>query len=795
MDDSFTSSNNLSWSRFETKFPDKPASNPRAVYFQTLFAPRDGPSPLPTGLRVAAPSLGVPRADFAKAQVLHSAPDALSDRHRMLRDDPHSRKSFGDFFTSALHELCANVRCSLVEAANVEQLADRFCAGLLQLFGKGSCLNLFTLNQEFNSEYDALYGLLRYNGVLLNCADQLLRGLDVKFEFTVESTSAELVNVKPSHWKVGSYEEPARTNNLHLTGFTSFEAYFFLFFWHVTKARIDFVNEECFSNAYSSLLDDYLQHLLSIRSLALALGPPVASGYRALFGGGQAFSKVNPVSPYGLLNVNFYSNAHESSGRPSAKVAYTELSWKATVFFNLLCDVWMCSPTGWRTVGFAAYKDFDICVVVLLVRYVLKRLYKVVYGVHPLSDAVEFSSDTGAFEAGALLRIFNFIHSLLQTWVSSSSFHYLLDLWLTAIQPWRCDEEQGESEHPEYTAKWAPFVVKHRVIYKHFFWLILKHFTYFKLTSPRCVKMLHSVCKVYSNPQLMQALKEHEMQTLMRASPSTLSGVDTAEEFFYGKQAQLTVRALLLHILRTEKYSELQLDRSRLSRDQRSWWQTIVNFFSIDMDNDDDEAKRMLVKLRFCRQTLIELFQMDPAGLESLLTSEQQYEEADCLPDSLLDQSGRLRLSPLGQQQVFSRFRQYPIGRYPLAPNDQLPLRSDEVEFLFRLQRMVSAWLNARFGRCFSRAYDARGPIGWMARRILESPSSVTMRNTPVLARHVDDLPARISLRWFASVRSIGYIAAIGCLLGCFGVHRFVDFYVILYSLVIALLTTALCNL
>ncbi|KFD49086.1 hypothetical protein M513_10028, partial [Trichuris suis] len=795
MQNSFTQFNDLGLSRFDASSPQNLSCKPKASYFQSIFAPRGPTFPSLTGVNASSTSLSFPRTDFANVYTTPNAPAVLSDRVRHPAEDGQSRKSFGDFFTSALQELCTNIRRSLAEAGNVEQLADRFCVGLLQLFGKDSNLNLFTLDVDFDSDYELLHGFLKHNGVILNCADQLMRGLDVKFELSVEPTSADVVDLKPSYWKAARYERPVQSNCLNFNGFTSYEAYFFLFFWHVTKAKIAFVNEDSFSNAYISLLDDYLEHFLSVRSLVLALGPPVTGGYRAFLGGSPAFSNASLVSPHGLLNLSFYSNALESSGRPSGRVAYTELSWKATVFFNLLCDVWMCSPSGLQSAGIAPYKAFDICVITLLVRHVLQRLYKVVYGMQPMSDVLEFSGDTGAFEAGVLTRIFNFIQTLFQSWVSSSSFHYLLQLWLTAIQPWKYEDGKNGFGCREYTDKWASFLLKHRMVYKHFFWLTLKHFTYFKFTTARYVNMMHSVCKVYNNPAFIQVLKEHEMRTLMHASPGALADAIPMEEFFFGKQTQVTVRALLLNILRTERYLELQMQRSKSSRSRRSWWEVIVDFFSIDFDNDVDEARRMLVKLRFCRQTLSNLFQMDPTGLESLLSNEQQDDETDSLPDSILDQTGRLRLSPLGKEQVFNRFRQYPISRYPLAPSDLLPLRSDEFEFLFRLQRTVSAWLNAHFGEHFTRAYNTRGPVGWLAKCVLESPSEVTMRNTPVLTRHVDNLPVRISLRRFASVRTMGTIVVVGCLFSYFGVRRFMDFYVILYSVIIILLIMAFRNL
>jgi len=509
----------------------------------------------------------------------------------------------------------------------------------------------------------------------------------------------------------------------------------------------------------------------------------------------------------GLLRRELFRENSSTSGftTPKAQTTkYSDVLWKSVTFVSILFDCWfsvadnrlqsksLSSFGQFSQAGVGTFPTSNLArsnatissVVAVVNRTLVEHLHHFVYG--PSSSIIDAQfRDFKERHVPKLLsgRMWIFLQYAFDKWPLDSSFRLLMELWLAYIQPWRYAygdyQSQGERN---FDGHWEIFVKEHLGFYTTFFRAALERFMRMDLAACKNAFILYRLAHVISQPNLAAVLGWMDVGYVSSIHANDLDG-----------QFRLEVGKLVIAVTERArealKYCQRQIAQQKNAERKKTWtsW-----FLSLWAEDEEPSHLAELDRARECLDVAIQHFQHafgfrlseEPLNgniLEENFNAPFQNEKE---PDCQQDDDGRLRLTPLGRHQLLNANRRFDLSRVP-RPSDLMLIDSaSEIGFFSRFLIMVSSMINARYGRQFEILYrQPRGFIPWIFRKLLEPPTRVVRRNSPVIERRPAELKARINLRPLASYR---FLLKFWFLLIFFGL--FFGFSTVMVALVVILL-------
>ncbi|KRY46208.1 Drebrin-like protein [Trichinella britovi] len=640
-----------------------------------------------------------------------------------------------------MHEICDySTACrrfsnQFLQAKNPRQLASVFCEAASKFLSGNS--DLFSVTRQKNLyEFDTVLKFLSPGGPLIKAVNQLYRLIDVKFEFCFYKMQQGLV--------IGDLQILEQRSNYFVpvgqsfryTGLNAFESYFLMFAWHLLKTKHLNMSDENLNSVYVVLLGEYCSNYWKPGGYVITAHWPVNVENRKWFRRIEDICAVSSAEcgSNGLISPAFLFNWNLSFSHLGKTASHLEMSSQGYIFFSIFFDIWLCySEQSQHSVAPIFLCCFDTSAQLLMIRHLLKYFYRFLFSVVEETDSCQF-------ERSFMRHMFQFLlYQYKNCSTLANSFRYLLELWLSVIQPWR----YVTSPSPTYTDLWKPFVCRHSTIYKYFFRTTLSCTSKLTGNSKKFVDVLYRLCKVFSQSKLMEVLKSDEFQKLLlEANGNTfnLDDVDRMVNLFYMDDMRLLVRRVVEDAFTVQQSIGQRLQAAIEENENKSWWRTVADYCSFETENTRQNLEQQLIKLIFCTRLLCSFFELDFDTLQNRCLQRQQSKRCQ-----LVNQK-----SPM--QRNFSLKFTTPRTTLSRIPDDQLPPQPGELAILCNLFQFLSNELNRRYGKLFQKIYNTPGIVGKIASLILHPSTDESFSYSPTFMRS-EKLPVRISLRIFASVK------------------------------------------
>ncbi|XP_028396477.1 sphingomyelin phosphodiesterase 4-like isoform X2 [Dendronephthya gigantea] len=723
-------------------------------------------------------------------------------------------------------ERCEDVR-KMVQEWNIKDLHVLYPHLLASIFsvtpGKG-----WALHTPHSRSLEAFRHFLGPHGPVWSLVEKLDRDSFLRYEFPViclpKPTQRLFTEgiIPTMYYNKVSFNNDSRTSLVLSTGAVEYFLYQFAYFitqssspWDSTRAA-----DRSHDTIYTALFSEFLEYFLPTQTVTL---PAHSSGNRSqqqpkLTPRSNGVGEAVPPSYSGLIK------SIDSRQTTAAGPSYEQYSIQARyseLFLQIFTEFWMnhgVDREGSQTFIPLGQEYFLPSVDhVRVVRMLVKHLH--LFMNERMNNNNSAITSNNEFEEASYRnfmpesmklfkkRLYWFIHHCFAHWPLDPTFRFILETWLSYIQPWRyMNSEQGSS--PSRSSGrilfWKPFV-RHNLL---FYTMILQEFLNraekLNLRSSKDTQLFYRVTKVFSQEHLMSIIHEAEYE-LMSYLQSTQAGFiqksrsPKPEQYHHFVEMQSPgaqyrplwmeeiindVRQLLhrvdevLRSLREPRGNDVD----RVKQDG-GWFRTKIkntlnwlqNAFAIDENYwlIQDESSSAQEHLTQVSRNLKKSFQIEDDVHESTIPwaadvddsrSIPQRGSVEILPDCKKTERG-LELTALGKYQMANGLRRFDI-QYSGDPDLQ-PVRSFEIVFLVRALHKTSTLLNEKFGAHLSSIYTSHDWRGSIARYL--SPGVKHPRAlTPV--KHVqhsvsDDTfgEAKISLRYLASYRLWAQLLLLYC--------------------------------
>ncbi|KRY93190.1 Drebrin-like protein [Trichinella pseudospiralis] len=636
---------------------------------------------------------------------------------------------------------CRRFSNQFLQANSPQQLASVFCEAASKFLSGNS--NLFSVTKQKNLyEFDTVLKFLSPGGPLFKAVNQLYRLIDVKFEFCFYKMQQGLVIGDLHIFEQRSKCYVPVGQSFRYRGLNAFESYFLMFAWHLVKMKYFNISDENLNSVYVALLDEYCSHYWKPGRYVISAHWPNSVENRKWFRRIEDVYMVNStecsfnglISPALMFNWNLpYSHLGKSA-------SHLEMSSQGYIFFSIFFDIWLCySEQSKHFLSPIFLCCFDTSAQLLMIRHLLKYFYRFLFfAVEEETD----ETDICLFERSFMRHMFQFLlYQYKNCSTLANSFRYLLELWLSVIQPWR----YVTSPSLTYTDLWRPFVCRHSTIYKYFFRKTLSCTSKLAGNNKNFVDILYRLCKVFSQSKLMQVLKMDEFHKLLleaNGNTSNLDEVDRMINLFYMDDVRLLVRHVVEDAFTVQQSIVQRLQAVIKENENKSWWRTVVDYCTFETENTRQNLEQQLIKIVFCTRLLCSFFELDFDTLQNRCLQRQQSKK-QC---QLLNQEFPV------QRKNFPRKLTTLRTIWPRIPNDQLPPQPGELKILCNFFQFLSDELNRRYGKLFQRIYNNPGIVGKIASLILHPSTEESFSYSPRFMRS-EKLPVRMSLRIFASVK------------------------------------------
>lgn len=414
-------------------------------------------------------------------------------------------------------------------------------------------------SNEF-TDYNVLYQFLHPQGPLFRLLYKLLQDCHLKYEFPLQWLPARVKHlilrgmVPPFY--LDKLQLDPQTKTPTSLALNSFELYIFHFAYHLVNPDLQRVHMNAWlysDSLYLNLTEAYLSELLPCdRSTVLPAVPfnfGVLQSYSASFGPYGAVQRVpNMQSPtrslhtpqllrQSVIQQGSSSGSLHSSPATTVPSTRTEI-WRSETVAQVFVDFWLShgeaevgpvfGPSGSPQRELLPSGEH-----IRVVRNLIKHL-------HYFSNSV--TGDQSAMDElrriigpSSQAKIYGFLRRTIHHWPLDSSFRFILETWLSYIQPWRYtdhryhsniaagrssraetddpDYRNGRSsgqERPEVDRRWLPFIAENLLSYTVIFQEMIPRFARLDLSTPKNANMLFRVSKVFSQPQLAALLQEVE---------------------------------------------------------------------------------------------------------------------------------------------------------------------------------------------------------------------------------------------------------------------------------------------
>lgn len=575
---------------------------------------------------------------------------------------------------------------------------------------------------------------------------------------------------------------------------------------------------------YLIVLDDYLNFFLPSDEAAVS-----RSTLKTKSPTSSVRKSANWHEPSMYTRTQYFQNQFRgmikpSTGRVSPPTAHhgmfdhsSQEIWRSETFLQILIEFWLNQNTvdsiSRNVLSHSQEYFMPTLDHVRVVRILVKHIHTFVYA--KVSDVAQLSVLHPYDELRSIIipqflqkKLYFFLCHCFSHWPLDPSFKYVLETWLSYIQPWRYSKNQpgsvvsGDDESREAGPEWKSFVFENLLFYSALLFEFVSRACRFNLTSSKDVHLLFRVMKVFAQTHLVDMIEEGEKsflnpsgnhRTSSQVNSNTLSSAIKAHIFelegspssfktvfhFPGatKMRELCTRALAaLHEAQAKNQTaqESEGNRGGISGFLR-------NFFNHgDSQGNESERKdedsKVLSYLKQTSEFLPKIVRdaesIDGSALNSLIQWEipssinrGRHTSApgsqSSLPDHLETERGPV-LTPLGRYQMMNGLRKFPV-RYSGDP-ELTPICSFENSALVRLMYKLSTHLNEKFGKSLdklyinSRLFRQAACFFSPALKSLSSSTPSRQSSTSPSRSPQEPIQLQISLRVFASYRTLLYL-------------------------------------
>ncbi|XP_064382073.1 sphingomyelin phosphodiesterase 4-like [Halichondria panicea] len=383
-------------------------------------------------------------------------------------------------------------------------------------------------------------------------------------------------------------------------------------------------------------------------------------------------------------------------------------------------------------------------------------------------------------------RLFHFLNYSFKHSPLDSNLRYILELWLTFIQPWRYIDPtklstDNKGSFGSLPKRWRSFVLDNLPFYTNLLVEFLGRFFQADLTHDPNITLLYRATKVFALPELMGFIRHGEALLLDFAhnssrgnSPSSASSikavfVDCVGPSFdhtplFGQDTQDAIHSLLYKVCRSQLLLSSQSSSSSSSQPFTSipsesfmslsastpppphkslfkqLWDSLVDVFSYDYPSPSVspiiDPEKLINMLDSIAQNLSATFELpiprDTSLNDSVLGIDASFESSligltstSSPPPSLEPEfiQGSSRLSPQGKVQVIQGLRKC-SGRNVHYRGDPLlqPIRSYENATLVRTLYRVSSLLNEKYSEQLAAVGSGGGLLHHLFLQLLSPP-------------------------------------------------------------------------
>ena len=562
---------------------------------------------------------------------------------------------------------------------------------------------------------------------------------------------------------------------------------------------------------YTALFSDYLEHFLPTQGTIVP--QPENRTHLHKFTPRRFFNNVGDASipPFSGLIKSFENKQTAPSG-----IAFDQCptqSRQSELFVQIFIEFWM--NHGVDREGGQSFtplgQDYFLPSVehVRVVRMLVKHLHLFMNVTMNNNTAIVSNNEMDLASFRAFMpesiklfkkRLYWFIHHCFAHWPLDPTFRFILETWLSYVQPWRymSSEQSTPSRNVGRTVFWKPFIHHNLLFYTVILQEFLNRAEKLNLRSSRDTQLFYRVTKVFSQEHLMFIMNEaeHELLSCLGSMQAGLvqkprsSKPDQYLHFMELKVPGTLYRPLwmeeninnirhLLHRVEDTLHSLREPQGNNTCEEEHGGWfhaqiKNTLNWlrdtFAIDenywlMQDENSKAQEHLVQVS---KHLRKLFQIENAALETTIPWAAEFGDrsspsshvrpqkgsVESLPDCTKT-DGHLELTALGKYQIANGLRRFDI-QYSGDPDLQ-PVRSYEIVFLVRSLHKLSTILNQKFGPNLSSIYSSPGWRGSLARYLsLGVQRPHTLSPVKHVQHPVSDVSCeqpKISLRYLASYR------------------------------------------
>ena len=719
--------------------------------------------------------------------------------------------------------------CPLKELGSIWQLVvDRvFMLG----GGRGWGVASITRSQQ-PRDYNSLANFLSATGPVLSAAARLLADPYIRYEFPVSRLSPAVVRqVAVCSPALPAFLASRLSPGLQQLSLNSWEYFMVTFSVYIVQPYTPDNRLVAGESVYPLVLEDYLSYYLPCDGTAppacpLTSSPALAPPPPQLSPAGDHHHSAQTPARKSLLRQPLSSlpAAASASSPPSRAVTSaitssqtaTDQVWRSETLLAIFSAVWLTqfssSPGASPGLGLATGTGGDLAIPVSdtlkIVRMLIKHLHYFSNSGGP-ADVTPLDTLKRGTLPGVKPQLYSMFRYILTHWPHDASFRLVLETWLSFIQPWRYTDRRHASADtdpgPVSAARWQLWVADYILFYSEMLRLVLPRFFRMDLTSTRNAYMLFRISKVFSQPGVVELVRNAEAGldrgTGQGGMPSLLQGdsfsVDHDREVVasaakqclaelepglsghkytavFGNQFRQTVVELLTAADRAREAAAEMLQETPGDGKEKdagglaSWLGWLVAGGGTQEDSQEREELRKVVQhLTQAGAGLGGVFSVaaQPGGTQAAADTGRRPGSSaghhPASPDMVATDSGMV-LTPHGRWQLVQGLVR-PVVRYTGDP-DTRPITQAEVVWLVRLLHQLSCQLNLRYGPQLGEVYHGAGVRAQAARLLLAPPTTFTRVTKSVVGgpatRALHRHPARLSLRWLAAKRTLVYLAA-----------------------------------
>lgn len=731
-----------------------------------------------------------------------------------------------------LHQRCEEID-KLIEGSSTQNLHGFFPQLLSNIFGYSGNTDwgLKTLSRD-SREFANVRKFLSPGGTVFKLIDLLQADDQHRYEFFISclpfptraSLSEGMIPVL-YHDKV-PIRTPGETINAVLLN--TFEYYMFHFAYYIVYQQAH--RQESSVNPaqdylYLVVLDDYLDFFLPSDGSAVPFNSMKAKTSVGL--GRNVPSSRHDSSHY--ARTHYFQNQFKglikpTPGRASPPTTHhgmlnhgSQETWRSETFLQILIEFWLNQNTADSISRNVLSRGQEYFMPTLdhvrVVRILVKHVHSFVYAKGPDMDQLSVLHPYDDLRRAIIpqflqKKLYHFLQHCFSHWPLDPNFRYVLETWLSYIQPWRYSKvlnatsiEKDDDSRETASPVWKTFVFENLLFYCALLFEFVSRACRFNLCSAKDAQLLFRVLKVFAQPHLVEMVEEGEKAYLMpsgshRNTPLTSLGTPSSiiKSHIMDLEGPSYSFRSLFHLPGATKMGELHsrvlaaLDEvtnknqsQQSPEDNEGFFAVFMRALKSDMSHGGEfdrnaEEGTLVSYLKKSCEFISKIIRSADSIDGSILNSTIQWETTSpgavkrnvslasnqsSLPDHVETDDGPVP-TPLGRYQMINGLRKFEV-KYSGDPELQ-PICSYENPALVRLLYKISTHLNEKFGRTLEKTYTTSRLFRSVACYLspaLKTASLPTPSNHPStspLHSPQRQLEPQISLRFLASYRTLIYL-------------------------------------